>query len=229
FEGVISVADMRKSLEAWGFASGLEGQDFEFQTEIQWPGSPLNISIEGITGVAEVEGGQGRIVQAQADAGALKLLGIFDFAEIAQRLSFDLSKILGEGHAFNSVTGSFAVASGRVEILDPVIIAGAGSQLTLAGEVDLITESLDNDLIFTLPLNKNLPWYAAYSAIVTGPLMGAGVLLAQQVFKNQIDELTSLKYEISGTLEKPEVKLVAIFDDSIRSQKTFQEETNAEQ
>ena len=103
---------------------------------------------------------------------------------------------------------------------------GAGSQLTLAGDVNLVTESLDNDLIFTLPLNKNLPWYAAYSAIVTGPLMGAGVFLAQQVFKNQIDELTSLKYEITGTLEQPEVKLVAIFDDSIRSQKAPREEND---
>ena len=64
--------------------------------------------------------------------------------------------------------------------------------------------------------NKNLPWYAAYSAIATGPLVGAGVLLAQQVFKNQIDELTSLKYEIMGTLETPEVELVAVFDSSIR-------------
>ncbi len=228
FEGVVSVEELRDSLEAWGFASGLEGKDFEFQTAIEWPGSPLNISIEGITGMVEIEGGQGRIRQAEADAGALKLLGIFDFAEIAQRLSFDLSKILGEGHAFNSVTGSLSVDSGRVAIQDPIIIAGAGSQLTLAGDVNLVTESLDNDLIFTLPLNKNLPWYAAYSAIVTGPLMGAGVLLAQQVFRNQIDELTSLKYEISGTLEQPEVKLVAIFDDSIRSQTTLEEEDDGQ-
>ena len=176
--------------------------------------------------MVEIEGGQGRIIQAEADAGALKLLGIFDFAEIAQRLSFDLSKILGEGHAFNSVTGSFSVDSGLVSIQNPIIVAGAGSQLTLAGDVNLVTESLDNDLIFTLPLNKNLPWYAAYSAIVTGPLMGAGVFLAQQVFKNQIDELTSLKYEITGTLEQPEVKLVAIFDDSIRSQKAPREEND---
>jgi len=42
-------------------------------------------------------------------------------------------------------------------------------------------------------------------------------LLAQQVFKNQIDELTSLKYELTGTLEEPMVELVAVFDSSIRA------------
>ena len=95
---------------------------------------------------------------------------------------------------------------------------GAGSQLTIAGEVNLISEVLDNDLILTLPLNKNLPWYAAYSAIVTGPLAGAGVMLARQVFKEQINELTSLKYEITGTLSEPEVTFVSMFDDSLREQ-----------
>jgi uncharacterized protein YhdP len=70
--------------------------------------------------------------------------------------------------------------------------------------------------VVTLPLNKNLPWYAAYSAIATGPLVGAGVLIAQQVFKDQIDELTSLKYEINGSLEEPSVELVSVFDASLR-------------
>ena len=68
----------------------------------------------------------------------------------------------------------------------------------------------------TLPLNKNLPWYAAYSAIATGPLVGAGVFIAQQVFKDQIDDLTSLKYEINGSLEDPSVELVSVFDASLR-------------
>ena len=37
------------------------------------------------------------------------------------------------------------------------------------------SEAIDYDLVVTLPLNKNLPWYAAHSAIATGPLVGAGV------------------------------------------------------
>jgi len=164
-----------------------------------------------------MKGGKGKIVQADAASGALKLLGVFDFAEIAQRLSLDLANVLGEGHAFNEVGGSFNLTPGLIQTKDPVVISGPGSQLTFAGELAVPSEVIDYDLIVTLPLNKNLPWYAAYSAIATGPLVGAGVLLAQQVFKNQIDELTSLKYELTGTLEEPMVELVAVFDSSIRA------------
>jgi len=216
FEGLVRVEDMRACLAAWGYASGLEGADFGFQTSIQWSGSPLHIDLDRIQGSVELSGGQGRIVQAEANSGALKLLGIFDFAEIAQRFSFDLSRVLSEGHAFNSMTGSFVLENGLVSIDSPIVIAGAGSQLTLAGEVNLLTETLDNDLIVTLPLNKNLPWYAAYSAVATGPLVGAGVFLAQKVFKKQIDELTSLKYEVSGTFSEPNVQFLSMFDSSLR-------------
>lgn len=216
FEGLVMVEDMRACLAAWGYASGLEGDQFQFQTAVEWPGSPLHIDLERIRGLIQLEGGQGRIVQAEASSGALKLLGIFDFAEIAQRFSFDLSRMLSEGHAFNSMTGSVRLEKGVVTIDAPIVVAGAGSQLTLAGEVNLLTETLDNDLIVTLPVNKNLPWYAAYSAIATGPLMGAGVFLAQKVFKRQIDELTSLKYEVSGTFSEPNVQFLSMFDSSLR-------------
>ena len=217
FKGTIAVPDVRASLEAWGFAAGLEGSDFLMQADFEWPGSPLNISETRLSGAFSMKGGKGKIVQADAASGALKLLGVFDFAEIAQRLSLDLANVLGEGHAFNEVGGSFNLTPGLIQTKDPVVISGPGSQLTFAGELAVPSEVIDYDLIVTLPLNKNLPWYAAYSAIATGPLVGAGVLLAQQVFKNQIDELTSLKYELTGTLEEPMVELVAVFDSSIRA------------
>jgi uncharacterized protein YhdP len=209
---------MRACLAAWGYASGFEGENFRYQSSLVWPGSPLNLNLSQLEGSFAIEGGKGRIVQAEAGTGALKLLGIFDFAEIAQRFSFDLNNLLSEGHAFNRVTGQLALQSGAISISEPLLVLGAGSQLTIAGEVNLISEVLDNDLILTLPLNKNLPWYAAYSAIATGPLAGAGVMLARQVFKEQINELTSLKYEITGTLSEPEVTFVSMFDDSLREQ-----------
>ena len=216
FEGSIEIADVKASLEAWGFAAGLEGSDFSFKGAFEWPGSPLNIDENELTGALAFTGGKGRIVQADASSGALKLLGIFDFAEIAQRLSLDLASVLGDGHAFNTMQGSFSMTPGLIKTDEPIVMSGPGSQLTFAGDLSLPSEAIDYDLVVTLPLNKNLPWYAAYSAIATGPLVGAGVLIAQQVFKDQIDELTSLKYEINGSLEEPSVELVSVFDASLR-------------
>ena len=176
----------------------------------------MNLSIENLSGQLSIEGGEGRIVQAEASTGPLKLLGIFDFAEIAKRFRLDFSGLLEEGQSFNAVTGSVLMREGSIDVIEPVVLVGAGSQFTLAGNLNLISETIDADLIVTLPVNKNLPWYAAYPAFAVGPISAAGVFLAQRIFKDQIQNITSLKYEILGSLDEPEIKFVSMFDASVR-------------
>jgi len=216
FSGTIRVPELRDSLEAWGYAAAIEGQQFNFKSSLEWPGSPLNLSIENLSGQLSIEGGEGRIVQAEASTGPLKLLGIFDFAEIAKRFRLDFSGLLEEGQSFNAVTGSVLMREGSIDVIEPVVLVGAGSQFTLAGNLNLISETIDADLIVTLPVNKNLPWYAAYTAFAVGPISAAGVFLAQRIFKDQIQNITSLKYEILGSLDEPEIKFVSMFDASVR-------------
>ena len=81
--------------------------------------------------------------------------------------------------------------------------------------MNIKTGELDNDLIVTLPVGRNLPWYAAYSALAN-PLVGAGVFLAQKIFEDQINRMTSAKYKVSGTVDLPVVEFISIFNDSIR-------------
>jgi len=66
-----------------------------------------------------------------------------------------------------------------------------------------------------LPVGRTLPWYAAYSAIATGPLAGAGVMIAQKVFESQIDQMSSAKYRITGSIDEPDIEFIAIFDDKV--------------
>ena len=51
---------------------------------------------------------------------------------------------------------------------------------------------------------------------MTGPLAGAGVMIAQKVFENQINQMSSARYKITGTLEEPNIEFVSIFSDEIR-------------
>ena len=104
FEGSIGIADVKSPLEAWGLLLVLKALTF-FKGAFEWLRVPLNIDENDLTGSLAFTGGKGRIVQADASSGALKLLGIFDFAEIAQRLSLDLASVLGDGHAFNAMQG----------------------------------------------------------------------------------------------------------------------------
>ena len=216
FEGNVATDNLALALKEWGFASSIEGTGFEFGADFSWQGPPSAIDVEIVSGELEIFGGQGRFVQAETGTGALKLLGIFDFDQIARRFRFDFSDVVQKGWSFNDVTGSVSFDRNVMTILNPLAIEGSSSNFTIGGVVDLETGTLNNDMIVTLPVSRNLPWYAAYSAIVTGPLFGAAVMLAQKVLGAQIDLISSAKYQVSGTIEEPKIEFVSFFNDSIR-------------
>jgi len=215
FKGNVGTDNLALALKEWGFASSIEGTGFEFGADFAWQGPPSAIDVEIVSGELEIIGGNGRFVQAETGTGALKLLGIFDFNQIARRFRFDFSDVVQKGWSFNDVTGSVNFDRNAITILDPLAIEGSSSNFTIGGVVDLATGALNNDMIVTLPVSRNLPWYAAYSAIVTGPLFGAAVMLAQKVLGAQIDLISSAKYQVSGTIEEPKIEFVSFFNDSI--------------
>ncbi|MCB1644110.1 MAG: TIGR02099 family protein [Pseudomonadales bacterium] len=215
FRGTVGVPDMASALQLWGYASSIEGKNFNFQTELNWPGSPAMIDLDALGGTIALQEGKGRFVQANASTGPLKLIGIFDFASLMRRFQFDFSDVVDSGFSFSKIKGKARFNKGVVDVVDTFVIEGAGSIVSAGGTVDLNTRILDNDLIVTLPVGRNLPWYAAYSAL-SNPLLGAGVLLAQRVFKNQINQMSSAKYKVSGTLDEPEIKFVSLFNDKVR-------------
>ena len=96
------------------------------------------------------------------------------------------------------------------------MIEGTSTIFKVGGSMDLAARKLDNDMIVTLPVNRNLPWYAAYSALAVSPLTGAGVFLAQKLFQNQINAISSAKYKITGSVDEPVIEFVSIFTDSVR-------------
>ncbi len=216
YSGNLLVPELDQALEQWGFASSIEGENFEFEADVLWAGSPAMVDLLRVDGKIRLQGGKGRFVQAESGAGALKVLGIFDFASLTRRLRFDFSDIIEQGFSFSEVSGSTSIRDGEVGIIEPIAVKGSSGSFRVGGQVSLVTQEIDSDMIVTLPLSQNLPWYAAYSAIATGPLVGAGVWVAQKVFEKQIDQFSSAKYKVTGTVDEPVVEFVSIFNDSVR-------------
>lgn len=228
FKGSLGVPDLGVALQHFGFASSVEGQDIAMMADVSWEGSPAMVELTRITGTVQLLEGEGRFVQAKTSGAALKILGIFNFAQLARRFRLDFSDVVKKGHEFNRISGKVSFSNGSVEVAEPVMIQSPASIFTLGGKVDLISGELDNDLVVTLPLNRALPWYAAYSAIVTGPLAGLGVVIAQRLFKKQIQAISSAKYYIGGTWDEPDIKFDSIFNASVRADGDTKAETKSD-
>ena len=216
FQGEILVTDLAETLPILGLAPSIEADDLKLSAELHWAGSPAMLGFNRVQGRLKIHGGAGRFVQADIGS-SLKLLGIFDFAHLAKRFRLDFSDISGKGFEFNDIRGEVALHQGVVEVVQPVLIQGSVGQFKLGGKLDFNTQAVDSDMIVTLPVSQNLPWYAAYSAVTVGPLTGIWIMLARYLFRKKIDQFSSAKYHISGTVDAPEIKFVGIFDDRVRA------------
>ena len=214
-KGEIRIDDLAEAQRRFGFAPSIEGQGVKISSDLVWSGSPAMVDANEIRGTVQIHEGRGRFVQAET-GGALKLLGIFDFASIARRLRLDFSDVVDKGFEFNQISGVTAFDRGEIDVKEPIVINGSSGRFKVGGRVDLNSGTLDNDMIVTLGVGRTLPWYAAYSAIATSPLVGATVMFVQRMFRNQIDQFSSARYKITGTIEQPNIEFVAIFDDKVR-------------
>ncbi|AQA19813.1 hypothetical protein BST95_17735 [Halioglobus japonicus] len=157
--------------------------------------------------------GRGRFLETPAGAtGALRLVSIFNLAEVARRLS--LTHMFESGVPFNSLQGQMNLASGTLEV-PAIAIEGSSSRFVFSLETDLEAETLDGELVATLPVANNLPWVAALAG---GLPVAAGVFVVSKVFEKQVNRLSSGVYAIGGTWSEPSIEFDRIFDDETRRQ-----------
>ena len=140
-------------------------------------------------------------------AGALRVVSVLNLADIVQRLS--LSDTFESGIPFYSVDGEIYFHSGVLEVARMDVQGGSSFQFN--GVSDLEAQSLDGELVATLPVARNLPWIAALAASLP---VAAGVFVVSRIFDKQMNRLSSAVYSIAGSWNDPQVSFEHIFDDT---------------
>ena len=218
FTGVLRAEDLRDVLPQWGYAPQLETRQASMLAAVTWPGSPAAVDILALSGEAELRADDGRFLDVESGGGTLRIFSLLNFTTIAKRISLDFSDVSGKGVSFDKLRADISLDKGLMTFDEPMEVDGTGSNFRVAGTVDLEAGILENEMIVTLPVSKSLPWYGAYIAIAN-PIAGLGVLVGERVLRKPLEQFSSAKYEISGTLEDPQVKLMGVFDTSMSEPK----------
>jgi uncharacterized protein YhdP len=211
FAGTLTATDLATVLPHWGYAASVSTERALMTADLNWQGSPAAIDLTRVIGKAAFEAHNGRFLEVTQGADAMKIFSLVNFSTIAKRLNFDFSDVVGEGVSFDTLTATTEFHTGTMQFLEPMAVDGSGSNFRIGGTVDLVGGALDNEMIVTLPVTKGLPWYAAYIALAN-PLAGLGVLVGERVLRKPLEQFSSAKYEIGGTLDAPELKFVGVWD-----------------
>ena len=141
--------------------------------------------------------------------GALGLVSFLNLAEILRGLS--LSHMFEAGIPYLTADAELYLHGGSLEVVS-LEIDGAASAFAFNGLSDLRQNSIDGELVVTLPVANNLPWVAALAA---GLPVAAGVFVVSKVFEKQVNRMSSAVYGVSGDMEAPDVEFRRLFDDQL--------------
>ena len=212
YRGRVGGDNVAEALEAFGFLPTVESENFAFDVDLAWPGGPEDLTLPSAEGSVIFDIDRGRFIQIDAAGAPMRVLGLLNFSALARRLRFDFSDVYKRGLVFDEIEGGFVLAEGRLKTQGPVVVQGPSSRFQLVAEVDLESYALAGDLVVTLPVGNNLPWAAAYAALLANPIAGAGVLVAERLFRDQIDRFSSARYLLGGQVDAPELTFDSIFE-----------------
>jgi len=214
FTSVLEADNLGAVLSNFGYAPSLESTAARFNTSLDWPGSPAFFAVESLSGNVDLRIDEGRFLQSSAGAanGALKLISIINFDALVRRLRFS-DDLLRRGLSYEQIYGSMTIDNGIVNIVDRLQIIGPASLFQVAGQLDLVQQTIDGNLFITLPISDNIPWMSGIAVLnnLINWQVAVGVFLFDQIFGDQVDSLTSAQYTLKGPWDGLEPRLNQVF------------------
>ncbi|GLR64735.1 YhdP family protein [Marinospirillum insulare] len=181
----------------------------QFNFTTGWQGSPLAFDLQKVSAGIELELKDGYFPETDlALSGISQLFGLLNMDTLLRRLRLDFSDLKNKGVSYDSIKGGYQLDKGYLATLEPTRVVSSATRMSLEGEVDLIEETLEQELVVVLPVAQSLPLAAV---VVGAPQVGAAIWVVQKVFSNLFDTFSEARYKISGPLNKPKTELKRIF------------------
>ena len=134
--------------------------------------------------------------------GVGRLLGVLSLQSLPRRISLDFRDVFSDGFAFDAINGSAKIAQG-VATTDNLAMTGPAASVAIAGRADLAKETQDLTVRVVPVLGDSVA--VAAGVALLNPIVGAGALIAQRLFKDPLGQMFSYEYQVTGSWEDPKV------------------------
>lgn len=182
----------------------VSSKQFDASVSLVWPGSPPEFKLAKVSGSVRLKMENGFLNTEDAKTGVLRVFGILNADSIMRRLKLDFSDLYKSGVGYDVFSVKTTINRGLLTFSEPLVIDGPSSSYLINGHVDLRKETLDMDMLVKLPVVQNLPLAAL---ILGAPQIGGAVWLVDKLLGEPLSAITTARYDITGSWEKPDVKL----------------------
>lgn len=190
-------------LNRFALPSAVKGGKSKLNGQLNWAGSPQELDYPSLSGELRVEVERGQFTKV--DPGFGKLLGVLSLQSLPRRVSLDFRDIFSEGFAFDEISGDVKVSNGVLST-NNLKIYGPAAKVDLTGNADVAQETQNLRVKVQPSISTGV---AVGTALAVNPLVGGGVLLAQKVLKDPIEQMFAYEYQVTGKWSDPQVERVA--------------------
>ncbi len=209
YQGRLEGKNLADVLLAWKFAPSATSERFRLDVDGRWPGSPAWVALKRFSGSLDASLHNGRFVEVEGGAQALRVFGLLNFNSIGRRLRLDFSDLLDKGLAYDRVKGLLVGSEGVYVTRTPITLEGPSSGLELDGTLDMANDRIDARLRVSLPLTNNLPIAAL---IVGAPAIGGALFVVDKLLGDRVARFASVQYRVEGPWQSPDIQLVKPFE-----------------
>lgn len=195
--------DFGAAARALAYRDAIDARKAKITADLWWPGGPSGDVFKALNGALQVSLEDGRLRDIEPGAG--RMLGLLSVAQLPRRLALDFRDVTDEGLAFNSIKGDFELRAGNAYTQN-LLLQGAAIDMGIVGRTGLATEDYDQTIVVSG--NPSGP-LAVAGALAAGPVIGAGVLVLSQLFKDQLQGLTRAYYHVTGPWAEPVVQRIS--------------------
>lgn len=203
--GDMSTGNVGDLMKVWGYPATIESSSGYMSYNLSWPHSPLDFDTDYLRGNAQLKIKDGRFLEVEGAASAVRVLGILNFSNLGRRLRLNFTDLFKSGLSYDRIKGSLAIKDGNLTFRD-FEITGPSTFIEAKGAINYISRGIDADLEVSLPFSDNL---IPVITVVAGPLAGGGWFVADKLFGDKLDKAFRLEYKISNTIDDPKVQLKA--------------------
>jgi uncharacterized protein YhdP len=207
FKFIVNSNNFGHTLSSMGFTDGLSNGQYTATVDWQWPAEPYGFSLALISGSTHFEITEGRVKDVKPGAGG-RVLGLLNVFKLHERLMFNFGDIYKEGFAFDSVNGDFDFHNGNA-IAKNVELKSSAADIGIIGRVGIVEKDYDLVLL-TRPHSSEALFTTGW--LVAGPVISSGLLILKKLFG--VDEMLRDEYTVTGSWDKPIVKLVKAYNEN---------------
>ncbi|WP_448565578.1 YhdP family protein [Thalassotalea ganghwensis] len=201
FKGRIELDDIEQELKKLGYASLIKDSGLESNFELNWEGAPFQWNLETLDGEISSELDDGYL--ADVDDKGLRIFSVLSLQSLVRKLTLDFRDIFSDGMFYSQIKSHARLEDG-VLYTDNTKMKGAAGDLSIQGNTNLVSETLDYRMSYKPNFSASLPAIAWIATL--NPVTFLGALALDEVLISKV--WSEFTFELTGNINEPSLREV---------------------